>query len=144
MFLLIILTKKKRSVSLILGLMLLLSSAYIPANQPAPVSATGCQTSTGPNSSYQVTICLTQPANGATLTGVKTVTATMTVSGTNPGVQRAIFYLDNQYLLIDFTSAYTFQLPTQRFVDGTHSLQVEALMRDGFTSARVTLSLIFS
>jgi hypothetical protein len=136
--------KKRGGFSVILSCLMLLSSASAASEQRAPVSAGVCQTSIGPNSSYQVTLCLTQPANGATLTGVKTVTATVAVSGANPGVQRAIFYLDNQYLLIDYTAAYTFLLPTNRFVDGAHALQVEVLMRDGFTSTRTGLNLIFN
>jgi hypothetical protein len=137
------LIKKWGSFSVILACLLLLNSAYAVSEQLAPASAGVCQTSNGPTG-YQVTVCLTEPANGATLTGARTVTATVTVSGTAPGVQRAIFYLDNQYLLIDYAAAYTFVLPTNRFVDGTHSLQVEALMRDGFTSTRTSLNLIFN
>jgi len=144
MFKLFAFKNKTKSFSVILGGLLLLSSAQALSEQLAPTSAGVCQTSTGPNSSYQVTVCLTQPVNGATLTGVRTISATVTVIGTNPGVQRAIFYLDNQYLLIDYVAAYTFLLPTDRFVDGSHSLQVEALMRDGFTSPRTGLSLLFN
>ena len=44
------------------------------------------------------------------------VTATTApVAGTNPGVQRMVFWLDGQYLLTDFSPPYTFTLPTSKF-----------------------------
>ncbi len=96
-------------------------------------AATGCTSSTPSSGAYTVTLCFTTPTGGS-LTGNTTVTATASVSGTNPGVQRLVFYLDNAYLLTDYQSAYTFTLPTARWVDGTHTIAVEALMRDGFTT----------
>src|SRR5919108_534555 len=69
-----------------------------------PVSAAGnaCRTSTPPSAAYSVTVCITAPADGATINGVRTVTATVTVTGTNPGVARLVFYLGGGYLLTEF------------------------------------------
>lgn len=110
----------------------------------AGASTPVCQTSGPSGGSYTVTLCLTAPADGATVSGPTTVTATVTRSGTTPpGVQRVVFYLDGTYELTDYASTYTFVLPTDRFVDGSHQLQVEALMRDGFTTARTAITLQF-
>src|SRR6185503_20833564 len=69
-----------------------------------PVSAAGnaCHTSSPPSAAYSVTVCITAPADGATINGVRTVAATVTVTGTNPGVARVIFNLNGQYLLTEF------------------------------------------
>jgi hypothetical protein len=107
-------------------------------------AAATCRTSGPTAGSYTVTICITAPADGATVTGDRTVSATATFSGTSPSaVRRMVFYLDGAYLLTDYSSTYSFQLPSARFVDGTHSLQAEALLRDGFTTAQAAIGLQF-
>jgi len=116
-------------------------------------AASSVCTSSGPGT-YSVNVCLTQPDAGAKLTGVVDVTATVTaVAGTakSPGVQRAVFYLDNAYLLTDYSampattpSTYTFSLKTTRWADGVHTLAVETLMRDGWVSARAAMAINFA
>ena len=91
-----------------------------------------------------MTICITNPIEGAALSGEASVSATVSVTGTSPGVQRIIFYLDGSYLLTDYQSLYTFTLPTAKWVDGNHILAGEALMRDGFTSQQASLSVNFN
>jgi hypothetical protein len=92
-----------------------------------------------------VNICITSPANAASLTGNATVTATATItSGTNPGVQRMIFNLGTGYLLTDFSSPYTFTLPTAKWADGSYMLYASALMRDGFATAQASIAVTFS
>ena len=104
---------------------------------------TGCASSTPSGGAYTVTLCFTTPTGGS-LTGNVTVTATASVTGNNPGVQRMVFYLDNAYLLTDYQPAYTFTLPTPHWVDGTHTIAVEALMRDGYTTVnRGSVTVIF-
>ncbi len=104
-----------------------------------------CQTSGPAGGTYTATVCLTTPSDGATVSGPTTVTATVTRSGTPtpPGAQRVVFYLDGVYQLTDYQSAYTWTLPSDRFVDGSHTLEVESLMRDGFTTARASINLTF-
>jgi len=80
--------------------------ALAPASSAA---AAPCSDFTAGTPSYTVRVCLTAPADGATLTGDTTVTATVTtVAGVSPGVQRVQFWLDGQYLLTDYSSPYTF------------------------------------
>jgi hypothetical protein len=97
-----------------------------------------------PNSAYTITLCITAPADGAALTGPAPITATVSVAGSNPGVQKLIWYLDGQYLLTDYATAYTFVLPTAKFVDGTRLLETEAILRDGFTSGRAAINVTFN
>lgn len=104
----------------------------------------GCSISSPPSATYSVTICITSPVNGAVLNGPTSVTATVSVTGTSPGVQKLLFYLDSEYILTDYVSAYTFILPTTKFMDGTRLLQVEANMRDGFTSARAAVTVMLN
>ena len=118
-----------------LGRSVLLALALV-AVAPATAAAAPCSDYTAGTPSYTVRVCLTAPADGATLTGDSTVSATVTpIAGTSPGVQRVVFWLDGQYLLTDYTTPYTFTLPTSKFVDGPRVLAAEALMRDGTTTA---------
>ena len=103
-----------------------------------------CTTSSPPSGTYSVTVCLTSPASGSTLTGNSAVTGTASVSGVSPGIQRMVYYLDGSYLLTDYQNPYTFTLPTNKWVDGSHSLSAETLMRDGFISQQVNLLVNFN
>jgi hypothetical protein len=107
-------------------------------------AAPDCMVSEPPNSAYTITLCITAPADGAVLTGPAPITATVSVAGSNPGVQKLIWYLDGQYLLTDYATAYTFVLPTAKFVDGTRLLETEAILRDGFTSGRAAINVTFN
>jgi Bacterial Ig domain/Calcineurin-like phosphoesterase len=99
-----------------------------------------------PSAAYTVRVCITVPASGATFTGNGTITGTATVlNGINPGVEQMIFYMDSTYLLTAFAGPnYTFTLPTNRYLDGTYTLYTQALMRDGFTTAQASITLILS
>ncbi len=110
---------------------------------PASAAGNECRTSGPVSAAYTVTVCITAPVDGAIVNGARTVTATATVNGTNPGVARLVFYLGGQYLLTDFQTPFTFSLPTTKWVDGTRLLELEALMKDGFTSERASISLTF-
>ena len=123
-------------------LVVLACLAALPLQALTRAGGTDCQSS-GPGA-YTITLCLTTPANNASLTGEQIVSASVAVTGSNPGVRRLSFYLDGQYLLVDYEAPYTFSLPTARFVDGTRSLAVEALMRDGFTSAQAAINVTFN
>ncbi len=107
--------------------------------------ANPCASSTPSSGAYTVTLCFTAPSSGSTVSGPVTVTVSVSVSGSNPGVQRVVFYINSAYLLTDYLSTYTFSLPTMKWQDGSYTLGVEALMRDGYTTAnRATINLIFS
>jgi chitodextrinase len=108
-----------------------------------PAMATPTCTSSGPGT-YTATVCITSPATGATVSDLPTVTATVDVTAGGPGVRRMIFSLAGSYLITDFTAPFTFILPTTKFADGTRTLSVQALMRDGFTTAPTSISLTFS
>jgi hypothetical protein len=112
---------------------------------PAPVFADGteCHTSGPISGAYIVTVCLTAPLDHAVVSGDTPVTATVSVTGTNPGVQKLIFYLGGEYLLTDYSSPYSFVLPTTKFVDGARSLEVEAVLRDGLTYGRGAIQVTF-
>src|SRR5918999_900532 len=127
---------RARSIALIGLGTVLLGMIAAPAEAGTP-----CRTS---GSSYTVTVCFTEPADGATLTGNRTVTTTVTVNGTNPGVQKLLYYLDGNYLLTDYAAPFTFSLQTDRVVDGARALAVEAVMRDGFTTQRSSVDVTFS
>jgi len=103
-----------------------------------------CQDSS-PAGTYTIRICFTAPDSGSSVQGTVPVSATATVvSGTSPGVQRMVFTLDGQYLLTDYSTPYTFNLATTRFVDGTYSLGVHALLRDANATPDTLVSLTFA
>ena len=55
-----------------------------------------------------------------------------------------VFYLDGQYLLTDFETPYTFTLPSANWVDGSHTLEAEAIERDGFVADHAAVRLTFA
>jgi chitodextrinase len=112
--------------------------------QTALAAGENCVTSSPNNGAYTVTPCITLPASGATVSGLQTVSVVVTVTGTNPGIAKLIFYLNGEYLLTDFQSPYTFTLPTADWVDGGKLLAVEVLMKDNFTSQSSSILLTFS
>ena len=113
------------------------------AQAPAAATAT-CATSQPSGNAYSVTLCITAPAAGATVTGSTTVSSTVSVTGTNPGVRELVFTLNGSALLWDFQSPYTWTVDTTRWVDGIYSLQVYAIMRDGFNTSQTAESMTFS
>jgi Bacterial Ig domain/Calcineurin-like phosphoesterase len=115
------------------------------ASPPTPALADGteCNTSGPVSGAYIVTVCLTSPVDNAVVSGDTSVTATVSVTGSNPGVQKLEFYLGGEYLLTDYSSPYTFVIPTTKFVDGARLLEVEAIMRDGLTYGRGSINLTF-
>src|SRR4051812_8155443 len=111
---------------LLLGAILAVAMAVFPAGASA---ASSCQTTNG--GSYAINVCLDAPAAGANLSGDVTVSGSAsTVSGT-ANVQRLVFYVDGQYVLTDYEAPYSFNLPTDRWVDGPHRIEVRAELRDG-------------
>ena len=109
------------------ALVTLFAATLFALASPIAHAAPTCTTSTAP-AGYSVTVCISAPAGGATLSGSQTVTGTVSVTGTNPGVQRMVFYLDNIYLLTDYESPYTFSISTQKWVDGSHVIGLETLI----------------
>lgn len=93
---------------------------------------------------YTVDLCIDSPANGATISGNVAVIPGLTVTGSNPGVQRVTYFLNGEILLTAFVSPYSFELPSALYVDGTHTLAVDVLMRDGFTTQQTTINLTFN
>ena len=109
----------------------------------APVN---CVDSSPVSAAYIVEVCITAPASGSTFTGNGTISATVAIqSGTDPGTQQVIFFLNSTtYLLTEFSRPFTFTLPTNRYLDGTYTLNAQALMRDGFTTSQADISVTFS
>lgn len=127
-----------------IGILLLLS-VLSGLSAEFPVSAQGemCASSSPPEGGYQIELCIVAPSPDTTLSGVRSVSALVTTSGSAPGVRRVTFYLDGQYLLTDYEAQYEFLLPTDRFVDGPHRLEAEALLRDDFVSNRAAIIVHF-
>src|SRR5215208_4675464 len=111
---------------------------------PALAAGNACHTSNHPSGVYNVTVCITTPADGSTISGARNVTATVSTAGTNSGVAKLVFYLGGEYLLTDFQTPFSFDLPTTKWADGNRLLEVEVLMKDDFTSQRASISLTFN
>src|SRR3954463_11654644 len=118
-----------------------LVAGFSPASAQA---ANQCQASSPVSGAYTVTACLSQPTAGATVTGDRTTTATVSTVGTAPGVQKLVFYVDGVYTLTDYEAPYSFALPSTRWGDGSHTVEVEAVMRDGFVSLRGGATVTFN
>ena len=110
-----------------------------------PAAAAGsCSTSSPSSNAYSATVCITAPAAGATVTGSTGVTATVSVTGTNPGVRELLFTLDNGALLWDYQSPFAWRLDSTRWVDGSYTLRVYAIMRDGFSTSQAAQTVTLS
>jgi hypothetical protein len=105
-------------------------------------AASVCNTSSVPSGSIE--LCIDNPADGTVVAGLATVDASITLSGFPPHVNKLQFYLDNNYLLTDFTAPYHFEVPSDKFVDGTYNLSVEAVLGDGTVTQRTVINLTFS
>src|SRR6266536_1438197 len=124
----------------------LMSAVIVPVASAAPAAAatSACLASAPAGASYIATVCIVTPAEGATVTGDATVTAGINFSGTSPGVQRMIFFLDGQYLLTDYAGPYQFTLSSAGYVDGAHVLSVEGMLRDTFVTQPASVDLTFN
>ncbi|HLO34187.1 MAG TPA: DNRLRE domain-containing protein [Anaerolineales bacterium] len=123
--------------------MLINLATFFPSG-PALAASNSCKASGPPSASYTLTVCITSPADGATISGSKTISASVSLTGTNPGISKLIFYLSGDYLITDYQTPYTFVLPTTKWVDGSRLLEVEAIMKDGFTSKRASINVVFN
>ncbi|MBE0686639.1 MAG: DNRLRE domain-containing protein, partial [Anaerolineaceae bacterium] len=104
----------------------------------------GCAVNSPSSGNYSVEFCITSPTNASTLSGDINVTSSYSTIGSSPGIQRVIFYLNNEYLLTDFESDYSFLLPTSKFVDGNYALSVVIVMRDGYVFQMGSITVSFS
>jgi chitodextrinase len=123
------------------------SSTPIPSPTPTatPIPDTTCAASTPASGAYSVTVCFTTPTSGSVAIGPVTVSASVSVTGTNPGVARVAFTINGGKLLTDFLSTYSFILPSAKFQDGSYTIAAVAIMRDGYTTANpASISLTFS
>jgi hypothetical protein len=132
----------------LMGLLVFVLLLAPTTNMVRPVLAAppaNCADSSPVSLLYTVEVCITSPASGATFTGNGTITGTVSmVSGTIPGIQQMVFFLNGVYLLTDYSNPYTFTLPTNRWVDGIYTLSAQALMRDGFTTSQASISVTFN
>src|SRR3954466_5133160 len=131
----------RRRAWLVVLSVLCLVAAFRPAGAEA---ATQCQASSPPSAAYSVSVCLSQPTAGAAVTGDLTTTATVSTTGAAPGTQKLVFYVDGVYALTDYEAPYSFALPSTRWGDGSHTVEVEAVMRDGFVSLRGGATVTFN
>jgi chitodextrinase len=118
-----------------------------PSPSPTPTAnpSNTCSTSTPSSGAYTVTICFTAPGDGSVVSGDTTVSATVSVSGTNPGIARVAFTINGYQLITDFQSPYTFILPTTKWQDGSYGIEVEAIMRDAYVTAnQAIINISFS
>src|SRR2546421_12744818 len=118
----------------IAGVLALLVLLAQPASSAQATST--CQSSSPTSQTYTVTVCIAQPANGSKVSGALPVTATISVSGSNPGIRWPVFYLDDSYFTMTWMTPSQITVPTAHYVDGLHTLSFEAQMSGGFNSAR--------
>ncbi len=129
------------------------SSSLMPTNTPQSSTSganqavnqpTGCASSGPDTGVYTAKICFTKLSNGSKLAGDVKVSAKIETTGAPASVRRTIFYLDGEYLLTSYYSPYEFTLPTEKWMDGSHTLSVEAMMRDSFVTQRASLTVSFT
>jgi chitodextrinase len=133
----------RRAGLIVVCLLLCAIAAGLTRSRSAQADAS-CATGQPTSGEYSVALCLTAPAPSATVTGTVQVTAAISVTGTNPGVRELVFTLNGSPLLTDFQPPYSWALDSTRWVDGAYSVQVYALMRDGYLTPQATATVNFS
>jgi chitodextrinase len=110
---------------------------------PHEQASASCTTTNRGN--YSITLCLTAPSDNSTINGTVTVTSTVSLAGfAPPSVSQLVFSLDDEYVLTDFVTPFTFELVTPDFVDATRLLSVQARMRDGAVSDPASVNVSFN
>src|ERR1041385_4097340 len=104
----------------LLTLAFFIAIAVSQTNTALAQTASNCTTSS-PAGTYTITVCITAPANGSTISGQRNVTGTVSWgAGTHPAVSKLVFNLGPDYLLTAFKSPYTFSLLSSQFIDATY------------------------
>jgi hypothetical protein len=85
------------------------------------------------------TVSITGPGDGATVSGIVTITAT--AADTGVGVQKVRFWVDNWYLSFDASSPYSKTWDTTAFSNGVHTINVEAVDNAGNASLLATITV---
>jgi calcineurin-like phosphoesterase family protein len=126
-----------------------LTLAADPVLPPPPPPV--CTTTPAPTGAYSVTVCITGPAAGARLRGPTPVTGTIATQGVAPSIQRAVFTVDDEYVLSAFAAApavlprtYGFTLDPGRFATGRHEIGLQAVMSDDFAAPPTRLAMRIS
>jgi hypothetical protein len=76
--------KSYRSLIRLLTPIILISLVVTGFQDPVFAAGKACHPSSPSSAAYSVTVCVTAPAEGATISGTKNVTATVNTTGTNP------------------------------------------------------------
>ena len=122
----------------LIALMVLTNLVATPLQTPVLAAGNNCVVNTSTSGFYTVKVCIESPADGATLSGAQAVSASVSTTGANPGVAKLIFSLNGEYLITDYQkdsqNLYSFTLPSTKWVDGSYTLSVVALMKDSYTS----------
>jgi chitodextrinase len=108
-----------------------------PTSMPAPGNTVNspCAASSPSSGAYKVTLCLTSPSAGATLTGSSSISISVHVEGKNPGILYVTYFLDGAYLIVSYQSPFAIVLPSDQWENGTHIISVAVSMTDGYTTA---------
>jgi chitodextrinase len=73
------------------------------------------------------------------------VAVSISFSGKSVGVNNVTYYLNGAYLILAYQSPYSFILPTEKWQDGSYTLSVAVLLKDGYAIAnQPSISVTFS
>ena len=78
--------------------------AVIALLTSVPAHAGECNTSSSASGGYSVEICFSAPLVGGDMVGDTEVSISVTMTGTDPGIRRVVFYLSDEYVLTDFSA----------------------------------------
>jgi predicted phosphodiesterase len=120
--------------------MLLVNIRVLPAPQASAAMVSQPCVDQGPSSgAYVAHVCITNPVEGATLSGNAPFTVEVTATaGTLPVIDRVRTYVgtsaasSGSSFVSDYADPYTMQIPTARWKDGAYVLSAMVYFADGF------------
>jgi fibronectin type 3 domain-containing protein len=106
-------------------------------------AASTCRTSSPSSGSYSVTVCVGL-ASHSTLSGREQISMTASATG-GQAISAVELSLSGTYVITDWEAPYQIDLPTRLWVDGSYTIQVDAIVdATGWTSATTNVPVTFS
>lgn len=129
----------------VLAVVLCVAAAGLGVGIPRADAAT-CATSSPASGAFSATVCIGGVLPGATVSGETAVTVTVSVTPART-VKTVRLFIGPEYVATDLASPWSVVIPTERWTDGSHTIQAQAVVKNGtrwWSSAKTSVAAVFS